>query len=440
MESPKTVATLDKLVALCKRRGFVYQAAELYGGLNGVYDIGPLGVLLMQNIKQAWLKSLKKTGKEILQFDGSILGHEAVWKASGHADSFSDPMVDCLSCKHRYRADDIDLTKACPHCGNKGWTDVRQFNMMFTTQLGAAADKNSIAYLRPETAQSIFSSFKNIVSTNRIKIPFGVAQIGKAFRNEITPKQFLFRVREFEQMEMEWFCKPDQAASAFEFWVNTRFNFYTKILGLTDSNLRIRPHERDELSHYSQGTSDIEYQFPFGWKELEGIANRGDFDLSQHAKCSGKELQIFEEETKESYIPHVVESSVGVGRLFLTILFDAYHEDIVEGETRVVLKLKPSIAPVKIAVLPLTKKQTEAAQKIYQQLLESGREIQFDESGSIGKRYRRQDEIGTPLCITYDFESEVDQCVTIRNRDSTQQERIKISSLENYIHQQLNGA
>lgn len=432
MSSSSVQVTLDKLVALCKRRGFVYQSAEIYGGLNGVYDFGHLGSLMKQNIRKAWLESLFATEDNILVFEGAILGAYDTWKASGHVDNFSDPMVDCLNCKHRYRTDDVNLERPCPHCGIKKWTTPRQFNMMFQTQLGAAADNSSIAFLRPETAQSIFINFKNVISTNRVKIPFGIAQIGKAFRNEITPKQFLFRMREFEQMELEWFCKPDQSEHYYDLWIKSRVAFYQTI-GINKNKIRSRAHEKDELSHYSKGTTDVEYDFPFGWKELEGIANRGDFDLKQHSTHSDKDLGVYDEETKQSYIPYVVESSVGVDRLFLTLLFDAYCEDIIEGEERVMLKLSPKIAPIKAAFLPLTKKQTEAMHTIYNALRKKGYSIQFDESGSIGKRYRRQDEIGTPLCFTYDFESETDHCVTVRNRDTTKQERIAIDQIEPYL-------
>ena len=397
---PKQV-TLEKLVALCKRRGFVYPSAEIYGGLNGVYDFGHLGSLMKQNIRKAWLNSIAQNSDDILVFEGALLGAYDTWKASGHVDNFSDPMVDCLTCKHRYRTDDINLEKNCPHCGNKSWTSPRQFNMMFQTQLGASTDHASTAFLRPETAQSIFINFKNVHSTNRIKIPFGIAQIGKAFRNEITPKQFLFRMREFEQMELEWFCKPEEAAHYFEFWIKARLAFYEHV-GIKKEKVRIRAHEKDELSHYSKGTSDVEYEFPFGWKELEGIANRGDFDLKQHSNHSGKDLSV-------------------------------YDEDIIEGEERIVLRLHPRIAPITAAFFPLTKKQLEPMKNIYEALKKKNYQVQFDESGSIGKRYRRQDEIGTPLCFTFDFESETDHCVTVRNRDTTKQERIAINTIETYL-------
>lgn len=436
MSSEQTAVTLDKLIALCKRRGFVYQSAEIYGGLNGVYDFGPLGTLFKQNLRTAWISSVKEFG-QVVMLDGALLGPQSVWEASGHIHNFHDPMVDCLSCKKRYRADDIDLNKSCPHCGNKNWTDVRQFNLMFQTQLGASSDSTSTAYLRPETAQSIFINFKNVYSTSRVSIPFGIAQVGKAFRNEITPKQFLFRMREFEQMEIEWFCKDETTQHYFDAWKQARINFFYS-LGINHSKLRLRPHAPDELAHYSTACVDVEYEFPFGWKELEGIAHRGNFDLTQHSQHSGKDLNVFDEETKQAYTPHVVECSVGVDRLFLTLLFDAYTEDVVENEPRVVLKLAPALAPVKAAFFPLTKKQSEPMEALFNSIRKNtGLEVQFDVSGSIGKRYRRQDEIGTPLCFTYDFESETDQCVTVRDRDTTEQKRIAIESVEACIVEHL---
>lgn len=424
--------TLEKIVALCKRRGFVYQSAEIYGGLNGVYDMGHLGSLMKNNIRAQWKRSVQLPGLQTLFMEGALIAPPQVWEASGHVANFHDPMVDCLSCKKRYRADDINLQGACPHCGKTSWTEVREFNLMFKTHVGATADNASIAYLRPETAQAIFVNFKNVYSSNRVKIPFGIAQIGKAYRNEITPKQFLFRMREFEQMEIEWFCQPKDAPEFFKRWLDARKKFYETI-GLTMSRIRFRAHEKDELSHYSSQTMDIEYEFPFGWKELEGIADRGNFDLTQHSNHSGKELAVFDEEAKTSYIPHVVECSVGVDRLFLTLLFDAYTEDMIDGEERIVLKLHPLIAPIKAAILPLTKKLNDSASKLFERLQKLDMPILFDDSGSIGKRYRRYDEIGTPVCITYDFESENDQCVTIRNRDTLQQERIGIDQVASYL-------
>jgi glycyl-tRNA synthetase, dimeric type len=423
---------LENIVALAKRRGFVYQSAEIYGGLNGVYDAGHLGVLLKRNIRNAWIQSIMSTNSNILLLEGSLIGPHSMWEASGHTKNFSDPMVDCLNCKKRYRSDDIDLEKPCPSCGKKSWTDVRQFQLMFQTNVGAATDNSAIAYLRPETAQSIFVQFKNVMSTNRVKMPFGIAQIGKAFRNEITPKQFLFRMREFEQMEIEWFCKPEEVDTYFPSWVQSREKFYAAI-GINPTHITLRPHAKDELSHYSSRTTDVEYEFPFGRKELEGIADRGNFDLTQHSKHSGKDLAVFDEETKQSYTPHVVECSVGVDRLFLALLCDAYTEDIIEGEQRIVLKFAPRIAPIKAAILPLTKKLSEQAKNLYNHIMQLGYMIEFDETGSIGKRYRRQDEIGTPLCITFDFDSLDDNCVTVRDRDTTKQSRISINDLDSYM-------
>jgi len=437
MKSNKKEATLDKIVALCKRRGFVYQAADIYGGINGVYDFGHLGILLKENIRNEWRKSINNNeAGAILFLEGALLGPRAVWEASGHVENFHDPMVDCLNCKKRYRADHIDLEKSCANCGQKAWTNVRQFNMMFKTELGASADSTSDAYLRPETAQAIFTNFKNMMSTNRVKIPFGIAQIGKAFRNEINPKQFLFRMREFEQMEMEWFCKKEDSSKFFDFWQAERLAFY-HYLGITPEKLRLRAHEKNELAHYSTKCSDVEYDFPFGWQELEGIAHRGNYDLSQHTKHSGKELSIFDDATKTSYIPDVVECSVGVDRLFLTLLFDAYTEDIIDGEARTVLKISPVVAPIKAALLPLTKKQVEKTDIIFNTIRKKYPHVTVDVSGSIGKRYRRQDEIGTPVCFTYDFDSDTDHMVTARNRDTTKQERIAIDSIEQYIQDTL---
>lgn len=431
-----TQVTLEKIVALAKRRGFAYPSAEIYGGINGIYDFGPLGVLLRTNIKNLWMQQVSKWPEDVVFLDGAILGPEAVWKASGHVESFSDPMVDCLNCKKRYRADDIDLSKSCPHCGIKNWTDVRMFQMMFKTELGAVSNDSSIAYLRPETAQTVFINFKNVYSSSRVKIPFGIAQIGKAFRNEITPKQFLFRMREFEQMEIEFFCKGETALDFFDKWLFRRMEFFHS-LGINKEKIRFREHTKDELAHYSSRCTDVEYEFPFGWKELEGIAYRSNFDLSQHIKFSGKDLSVFDDETKQSYIPHVVECSVGVDRLFLTLLFDAYNEDIVEGEERTVLKFNPKVAPIKAAILPLTKKQTEQAEKIFFDLKKDGFTVVFDEGGSIGKRYRRQDEIGTPVCFTYDFDSDNDNQVTARDRDSLKQIRINIDQVKNYLREML---
>ncbi|MBL4587891.1 glycine--tRNA ligase [Candidatus Babeliales bacterium] len=432
MASEKNNVTLEKIVSLCKRRGFVFPTADMYGGLNGVYDFGPLGYAMKQNIKKMWTKQLSLVDHDIVMIDGAILGHHAMWSASGHVDSFSDPMVDCLICKKRYRADEINLEKACVHCGNHSWTEARQFKLMFETQIGAMSDAASTGYLRPETAQSIFVNFKNVLGSSRVKIPFGIGQIGKAFRNEITPKQFLFRMREFEQMELEFFCKPEESDSFFDFWKSERYLFY-KQLGLDMERIRFRDHAENELAHYSKKCTDVEYEFPFGWKELEGIAHRGSFDLQQHIDHAKKDLSVFEEATRQSYVPHVVETSVGVDRLFLTLLFDAYREDTVDGESRTLLRLHPAIAPVQAAVLPLVKKLDTEAHKIIKHLKKHGYAVQYDASGSIGKRYRRQDEIGTPVCFTVDFETAEDGKVTARNRDTLEQVRIPIDELDHYL-------
>lgn len=434
MEKKSTAASLDKIISLCKRRGFVFQTAEIYGGLNGVYDFGHLGFLLRENIKRAWKKSIENDLGEIYTLEGSLLGVQQMWKASGHIDNFHDPMIDCKNCKKRFRADDgsIDINKCCPDCGIKNWTEIRSFNLMFKTEVGAVSDGTNHAYLRPETAQTIFINFKNMMTTNRAKLPFGIAQIGKSFRNEITPKQFLFRLREFEQMELEWFCPQATSMDTFQFWLEHRRKFYEDI-GLNMDKIRFHAHGKDELSHYSVCCTDIEYEFPFGFKELEGIAHRGTFDLTQHIQHSGKDLAVFDEATKTSSTPVVIETSVGVDRLFLTVLFDAYHEDEMDGEVRVVLKFHPTIAPIKVAVFPLVKKLEEQAHQLFKTLKKSISSIQFDVSGSIGKRYRRQDEIGTPFCITYDFDTENDQTVTIRDRDTGKQERIGIDDILSYL-------
>lgn len=432
--------TLENIVSLCKRKGFVFPAADIYGGINGIYDFGHLGYLMKENIKDAWKKSIQNDLGEIFFLDGSLIGPKAMWIASGHVENFHDPMIDCMNCKKRFRTDDdqIDTNKPCPSCGIKSWTEIRDFNLMFQTQLGAVQDDSAKAYLRPETAQTIFVQFKNVLSTNRAKLPFGIAQIGKSFRNEITPKQFLFRMREFEQMELEWFCKDATSMDSFEFWVQKRKDFY-KSIGINMDKIRMYQHPIEKLSHYSKCTFDVEYQFPFGFKELEGIAHRGTFDLTQHTKHSGKDLAVFDQAAGTSEIPTVIETSVGVDRLFLTLLFDAYTQDIMDGETRILLKLHPKIAPIKAAVLPLTKKLSEQAEPLYKSLKKRFVHIDFDDSASIGKRYRRQDEIGTPVCFTFDFQSLEDNMVTVRNRDTGAQERIAITQAESYLENLLNS-
>lgn len=431
----KHTITLETIAAYCKRRGFVYPSADIYSGINGVYDFGPLGTLLRSNLKKAWMNHVSSFAEEVVFMDGALLGPAATWQASGHLENFSDPMIDCTHCKKRYRADDgsMDPEKPCPSCGVQAWTPARKFNLMFETKLGAMEGTGNTAYLRPETAQSIFINFKNVLSSNRLKLPFGIAQVGKSFRNEITPKQFLFRVREFEQMEIEFFCKPEASDDYFSVWLERQKAFYQS-LGFTPERLRLRPHDADELSHYSKCCTDVEYFFPFGWKELEGIAHRGNYDLSRHSQFSGKDLSVFDEATQTSFIPHVVECSVGVDRLFFALLCDAYQEETLEnGESRVVLRLPVPIAPITAAVLPLTKKQSELARPLFLALKKAGFSVMYDESASIGKRYRRQDEIGTPFCITIDYDSANDQCVTIRNRDTLSQERLSFEKVIPYL-------
>lgn len=429
--------TLEKIVALCKRRGFVFPSAQIYSGINGVYDFGPLGTTLKKALKDAWRTHMNSFEEDVVEIDGAILGPSATWNASGHLAGFTDPMIDCTNCKKRFRADDGSMNpdKPCPSCGIQAWTDARNFNLMFETNLGAVNDGSAKAYLRPETAQSIFINFKNVTATSRVKIPFGIAQIGKAFRNEITPKQFVFRVREFEQMELEFFCKEAQAKHYFDTWLERQKTFHLNI-GLSPENIRFRAHDADELAHYSSYCSDVEYNFPFGWKELEGIANRGNYDLSRHSEHSGKELNIFEQETNSSYTPHVVECSVGVDRLFFAVMCSAYREEEIEGEQRVVLGFKPSLAPIQVALLPLAKKLTPQARNVFALLKASGLRAQFDESGSIGKRYRRYDEIGTPWCITFDFDSLDDNQITVRDRDTLAQTRMPIAQLVTYLCEQ----
>lgn len=432
---------MENIISLAKRRGFVFQSSEIYGGINGFWDYGPVGVLLRRNIKNFWWQELVTKRRDIVGLDTTIIAHPQTWKASGHVDSFSDPMIDCKTCKGRFRADHInDL--ACPQkkgknpteCGGE-LTEPRAFNLMFQTYVGPLEDASSKAYLRPETCQSIFTQFKNVVTTSRQKIPFGIAQIGKSFRNEITPRNFIFRSREFEQMELEFFIRPEdgEAQKWYEYWQDARLQWFLD-LGVQKSNLRLRPHDPDELAHYAKGCVDIEYQFPMGFSELEGIANRSNYDLNQHIKISKKDLSYFDQEHNQSYVPAVIECSLGVDRTFLTLLCDAYCEEEVEGDQkRTVLKLDPKIAPYQVAVFPLSKKLSEPALKIEADLRLAGFSTDYDDSGSIGKRYRRHDEIGTPFGVTFDFESEQDQKVTIRNRDSMTQERVSIDKISTYL-------
>ena len=421
--------TMEKLVNLCKRRGLVFPTSDIYGGLGSTFDYGPLGVELKRNVKEAWWRDMVQSRGDVIGLDSAILQHPRTWEASGHLQNFTDPMVDCKGCKQRFRADDLTGNR-CPECGGE-LTEARQFNLMFRTFMGPVEDTASTIYLRPETAQGIFANFANIIDTQRVKLPFGVAQTGKSFRNEITPGNFIFRTREFEQMEMEFFIRPDadEEARWFEYWVNERFNWYARY-GIRPGHLKLRPHAKDELSHYSRGTTDIEYLYPFGWGELEGIAKRGSFDLDQHAKFSGKDLTYFDEEAKARYRPWVIEPAAGVDRTMLAFLLDAYDEDVVENEERIVLRLDPRLAPTKVAVYPLLRKggQPEKAHKV-REMLQRYFTVAYDQAGSIGRRYRRQDEVGTPYGVTIDHQTMEDDTVTLRDRDSTKQDRVAISAL-----------
>ena len=437
----KDAVDMETLVSLCKRRGIIFQSSEIYGGINGFWDFGPVGCELKRRIKDSWWKQMVQDRENVVGIDTSIIAHPQTWIASGHVASFNDPMVDCKACKRRFRADDIPpSTKghekgACPECGGE-LTAAREFNLMFQTHVGATADSQSLAYLRPETCQSIFTEFKNVQVTARQKVPFGIAQIGKAFRNEITPRNFIFRSREFEQMEMEFFCHETESEKWHEYWIAERFAWF-KSIGIRDKRLRLRPHELTELAHYAKGCTDVEYEMPFGWSEMEGIANRGNYDLTQHMNVSGKDLDYFDDARKEKYVPHVVETSVGVDRTALAILADAYREEEVKGEVRVVMGFAPAIAPVQVGVLPLSNKLREPAKKLEGEI-RRWFVSEYDDAGSIGKRYRRHDEIGTPFCITYDFDSENDHAVTVRDRDTMQQERIAIDGVVEYLRDRFN--
>ena len=423
--------TMDKLVSLCKRRGFIFQSSEIYGGLTGAWDYGPLGVQLKNNIRDFWWKEMTQMHDNIVGLDASILMHPKVWEASGHVSNFTDPMVDCKQCKSRFRADQIDLEAACPNCGTKGsFTEPRNFNLMFSTHIGAVHDASSVIYLRPETAQGIYADFKNVVQSSRVKIPFGIAQVGKSFRNEITTKNFIFRSCEFEQMEMQYFCKPGSDEHWFSFWRDQRIAFYHKIK-IKPESLRWHRHGENELAFYAKDAYDIQFDFPMGWQELEGVHNRTDYDLTQHQKFSGKDLTYLEQETKERYVPYVVETSAGLTRNVLMVLSDAYEEQELEGgDVRTVLHFHPSIAPVTVAVLPLVKKDgiDEFATRLEHGLREDFATF-YDQSGAIGRRYRRMDEIGTPYCVTVDYQTLDDDTVTLRFRDSMEQVRVSISDL-----------
>ncbi len=423
---------MDKVVSLCKRRGFIFQSSEIYGGLGSVWDYGPLGVELKRNLKEVWWKAVVHNRDDVVGLDAGILMAPEVWRASGHAENFTDTLVDCKKCRKRFRSDKIE--GVCPECGSKDFTEGRAFNLMLKTYLGAVEDSSSLSYLRPETAQGIFVNFANVINTTRKRLPFGIAQIGKAFRNEITPGNFTFRTREFEQMEIEYFSPPDQAEAHHERWINERYQWFLA-LGIHPQRLRLRKHGQNELAHYAAGCTDIEYEFPFGWSELEGIANRTDYDLRQHSRHSGKDLMYQDPVTKEKIFPFIIEPSGGVDRAVLAFLVDAYHEEEVKGEKRVVLRLHKELAPVKVAVLPLLKKRSDIvdlARKIKEDLSRSFTAV-YDDTASIGKLYRRQDEVGTFYCVTVDVQSLDDRQVTVRDRNTMEQTRIPVSQLKSFV-------
>ena len=418
---------LDKVTNLAKRRGFIFPSAEIYGGFRSTYDYGPLGVNMLRNVKQAWWRSMVQMRSDIVGLDAAILGPPAIWAASGHLETFTDPLVDCKKCKERWREDKID--GVCPNCGSTEFTGPRAFNLMFKTQAGPVEGEGATAYLRPETAQGIFTNFANVLSTVRKKPPFGIAQIGKSFRNEITPQNFVFRTREFEQMEMEYFVPPADADEWYRYWIQTRLAWYLD-LGIPEEQLRLHEHAKEDLSHYSRGTTDVEFAYPWGWDELEGVANRGDYDLTQHAKASGVALDYFDQTTNERYTPYVIEPAAGATRAMMAFLLAAYHEDIVEGESRTVLRLDWRLAPYQVAVLPLSKKsELENVSREVLELLQPHFMCDYDVTQSIGRRYRRQDEVGTPYCVTVDFDSLEDRAVTVRDRDTTEQVRVPIAEL-----------
>ncbi|HHX23854.1 MAG TPA: glycine--tRNA ligase [Thermoanaerobacterales bacterium] len=456
----KNVETsMNKIVSLCKRRGFIFQGSEIYGGLANTWDYGPLGAELKRNVKDFWWKKIVHERDDVVGLDSAILMHPRVWEASGHLAGFNDALIDCKQCKSRFRADHLieealemhvegksvqEFTEIihsnkikCPTCGDVAWTEARVFNLMFKTFQGVTEDSSSIVYLRPETAQGIFVNFKNVLDSSRVKLPFGIAQIGKSFRNEITPGNFTFRTREFEQMEMQFFVKPGEDEKWFEYWRQYTIDFFAS-LGVKRENLRLRDHTPEELSHYSKATTDLEYKFPFGWGELWGVANRTDYDLSRHMEYSGKTLTYFDPTENKQVVPYVVEPSLGADRAILVVLCDAYDEEEVDGNTRVVLRLKPEIAPIKCAVLPLSKKEPldSFAREIYNDL-KKYYYMEYDNTGSIGKRYRRQDEIGTPFAVTVDFDSLEDKKVTVRERDTMQQDRVEINQLRDYLREKL---
>ncbi|MFQ5648633.1 MAG: glycine--tRNA ligase [bacterium] len=443
MSKSATDNVMNKIVSLCKRRGYIYPSSEIYGGLDSCYDYGPLGVELKKNIKEFWWKAMVQVRDDIVGLDSSILMHPRIWEASGHVEGFTDPLIDCRTCKGRFRADQLESTP-CPRkpskmvtqCGGE-LTDVRKFNLMFKTHMGAVEEDAGVVYLRPETAQGIYVNYNNVLQSSRQKVPFGIAQIGKAFRNEITPRNFTFRTREFEQMEMQFFVKPGTDEEWFQYWKEQRIKWYDD-LGITRENLRFHEHDEDELAHYAAAAFDIEYRFPFGWKELEGIHNRTDFDLKRHQEFSGKDLQYFDDAVREKYLPYIIETSAGCDRTLLTCLADAFDEEQVQNETRALLRLSPGIAPIKVGVFPLVKRDgmPEVARKIYEGL-KKHMMVFYDEGGAVGRRYRRQDEAGTPFCVTVDSQTLEDNTVTVRERDSMAQERVAMEGVVAYVQDRL---
>ncbi|MGA3052268.1 MAG: glycine--tRNA ligase [Chitinispirillaceae bacterium] len=440
MAASTTPDVMSTIVSLAKRRGFVFQSSEIYGGLNSCWDYGPLGVELKRNVKEAWWRSMVHGRRDIVGLDASILMHPSVWQASGHLSGFTDPLVDCKNCKERFRADHLENLKTCPKCGGE-LTEVRKFNLMFKTFMGPVEDESATVYMRPETAQGIFVNFLNVQQAARLKPPFGIAQIGKSFRNEITPGNFTYRTREFEQMEMEYFVPVADDAQWYDYWKNARHAWYLS-LGIKANKLRLREHAREELAHYAKACCDVEYEFPFGWSELEGIANRADFDLKQHSEHSGKSLAYFDEETKQHYFPYVIEPAAGADRATLAFLVDSYAVEGEGKEARTVLRLHPALAPIKVAVLPLVKRDgmPEIAEKIYGDLLKRSVRSFYDHASSIGRRYARQDEAGTPFCITVDGQTVQDDTVTIRERDSRAQYRVAAESVATIITDKLKEA
>jgi glycyl-tRNA synthetase len=427
----------DTIVNLAKKRGFVFQASEIYGGLRSAYDYGPLGVELLRNVKEQWWHSMVRMRDDIVGIDSAIIQSPSVWQASGHLASFTDPLVECTNCNNRFREDKLESDQ-CPSCGKTGtFTEAKNFNLMFKTHMGPVESADNAVYLRPETAQGIFINFENVRRTSRLKLPFGIAQIGKSFRNEITPGQFVFRTREFEQMEMEFFCRPEEADEWFKYWIDERKRWYLD-LGMKEDNVRFREHEPDELSHYSTDTFDVDYRFPWGFDELEGVANRTDFDLKAHMEASGKDLTYFDQEAGERFVPYVIEPAAGATRTTFAFLLDAYHEEEVRGDTRTVLRLDQRLAPIKVAVLPLSKKPelTEVSTKLAAELRALW-PLEHDVTQAIGRRYRRQDEIGTPYCVTVDFDSLDDQAVTVRDRDTMAQDRIAMDQVAAYLRERL---